>query len=386
MAEEALREEQARSEEAARMASVVEAHTRSERHGGEGRPKKRLASQVDDDNDNEAEGAGKASGQRDSNSGEGSGADEMSGDGGEMEEGEDEEEEEDEKTEDVIVPAFQSDHKTRPLFEESLREYMRRSRQSPQMPGVVFLVESEAGTASIYDYIRQHSNHHVTMDDVRNLVARVRQSGEFGNNASFGVESFISKQQIKELKATPCWMWKALEKLKQEKATMHDRQPISETIAVDGNDSDDVPVVVNQKIGETPRELLEAMKWIWNLGKMCSEGGKCITLLFSDVKQIVFNRSEVGSFWSAWLIAVPGQAIQESGPVVIGRLRGPWIVGGQYKFPLGIGNREDSPRKPQLIILLEGKSRSLTKTTQHYLPIPLAARRTGSGAASCTGS
>ncbi|GMF51867.1 unnamed protein product [Phytophthora fragariaefolia] len=92
------------------------------------------------------------------------------------------------------------------------------------------------------------------MDGVRNLVARVGQSGEFGNNASFGVDSFPSTQQIKELKATPCFMWKVetsfipeivryrlpkdlidmtLEKLKQKKATTHDGQPISETIAVD---------------------------------------------------------------------------------------------------------------------------------------------------------
>ncbi|GMF20228.1 unnamed protein product [Phytophthora fragariaefolia] len=352
-------------------------------------------SQVGDDNDDEAEGAGEASGQSDSKSGEGSGADEMSGDGDEMEE-EGADEEEDEKTEDVIVPVFQNDRKTRPLFEESLREYMRRTRQemnpyqrkficthgwpererstgarkvhklrrsacpfqflaqvvdtkegwditlkrevyrhnhrisreiyssypgirqvlptSPQMPGVELPVESEAGNTSIYDYIWQHSNHRVTMDDVRNLVARVRQYGEFGNNASFGADSFISPQQIKELKATPCFMWTvetrfvpetvryrlpedlidmALEKFKPEKTTLHDGQPNSETIAVDGNDSDDVPVVVTQKIGEISREQLEAMKWIWNPGKMCSEGGKCITWLFSDVKQVVFNHSEV---------------------------------------------------------------------------------------------
>ncbi|GMF20209.1 unnamed protein product [Phytophthora fragariaefolia] len=225
--------------------------------------------EVDDDYDDEAEGAGEASGQSDSNAGEGSGADEMSGDGDEMEEEEEEDEEEDEKTEDVIVPVFQNDRKTRPLFEESLREYMRRTRQEmnpyqrkficthgwpererstgarkvhklrrsacpfrylaqdvdtkegwditlkrevyrhnhrisreifssypgirqvlptpPQMSGVELLVKAEAGSASIYDYIRQHSNHRVTMDDVRNLVACVRQSGEFGNNASFRV-------------------------------------------------------------------------------------------------------------------------------------------------------------------------------------------------------
>ncbi|GMF80187.1 unnamed protein product [Phytophthora fragariaefolia] len=91
--------------------------------------KKRSASQADDDNDDEADSAVEASGQRDSNYGEGSGADEMSGDGDEMEEEEDDEEEGDEKPEDVIVPAFQSDHKTWSLLEESLLECMRRTRQ-----------------------------------------------------------------------------------------------------------------------------------------------------------------------------------------------------------------------------------------------------------------
>ncbi|GMF59462.1 unnamed protein product [Phytophthora fragariaefolia] len=159
MAEEALREEESCSEGAARMTHVAEFRTRSERSRAlslarEGRavaglahakdsgaagatedmeetaaPKKCSASQVDDDNDDEAEGAGEASSQGDSNSSEGSGADKMSRDGDERQEEDEDEEEDDEKTEDVIVPAFQSDHKTWPLFKESLREYMRRTRQ-----------------------------------------------------------------------------------------------------------------------------------------------------------------------------------------------------------------------------------------------------------------
>ncbi|GMF59463.1 unnamed protein product [Phytophthora fragariaefolia] len=133
-------------------------------------------------------------------------------------------------------------------------------------------------------------------------------------NGSAPKSTHSSRHKIKELKATPCFMWKvetsfvpetvryllpedliykALEKLKQEKATMHGGQPISESIAVDANDSDDAPVVVIQNIGEISLEQLEAMKYIWNLGKMCSEGRKCITWLFSDVKQVVFNQSEV---------------------------------------------------------------------------------------------
>jgi hypothetical protein len=128
------------------------------------------------------------------------------------------------------------------------------------------------------------------------------------------VDSFILTQQVKELKLTPCFTWKvernfvpetvrfrlseklidkALEKLQQEKATMNDGQPIAETIAVNGSVSDDVPVVVIQKIGNFTREQLEAMKWMWNLRKICSEGGKCTTWLSSDVKEAQFNHSVV---------------------------------------------------------------------------------------------
>lgn len=49
------------------------------------------------------------------------------------------------------------------------------SSRAPLMPGIELLVESEAGNSSIYDYIRQNSDQ--MMDDVRNLVGRVRQSG-----------------------------------------------------------------------------------------------------------------------------------------------------------------------------------------------------------------
>ncbi|ETM31821.1 hypothetical protein L914_20669 [Phytophthora nicotianae] len=45
------------------------------------------------------------------------------------------------------------------------------------MPGIELLLESEAGNSGIYDYIRQNSDKTVMMDDVRKLLARVRQSG-----------------------------------------------------------------------------------------------------------------------------------------------------------------------------------------------------------------
>ncbi|OWZ01532.1 hypothetical protein PHMEG_00027057, partial [Phytophthora megakarya] len=49
--------------------------------------------------------------------------------------------------------------------------------KSPLMPGIELLVEAQAGNSKIYDYIRGHSMHRVTMTDVRNLVNRIRASG-----------------------------------------------------------------------------------------------------------------------------------------------------------------------------------------------------------------
>ncbi|EEY56212.1 uncharacterized protein PITG_23315 [Phytophthora infestans T30-4] len=45
---------------------------------------------------------------------------------------------------------------------------------SPLMPGIELLVESEAGTTSVYNYIRENSKHRVSMDDVHNLLRRLR--------------------------------------------------------------------------------------------------------------------------------------------------------------------------------------------------------------------
>ncbi|ETP05459.1 hypothetical protein F441_17928, partial [Phytophthora nicotianae CJ01A1] len=49
--------------------------------------------------------------------------------------------------------------------------------QSPLVSGVRLLMQAQAGPSSIYEYIRENSDHHVTMQDVRNLVARLRNSG-----------------------------------------------------------------------------------------------------------------------------------------------------------------------------------------------------------------
>ncbi|KAG3048724.1 hypothetical protein PC121_g19310 [Phytophthora cactorum] len=45
------------------------------------------------------------------------------------------------------------------------------------MSGIELLVEAQAGTTSVFNYIRENSNHRVTMDDVHNLLRRMRQQG-----------------------------------------------------------------------------------------------------------------------------------------------------------------------------------------------------------------
>ncbi|ETP33482.1 hypothetical protein F442_17986, partial [Phytophthora nicotianae P10297] len=64
------------------------------------------------------------------------------------------------------------------LISEDIYRYYPGIRQvsddSPLLPGVEVLPEAKAGTTSIYDYIRSNSNHRVTMDDVRNLIARLK--------------------------------------------------------------------------------------------------------------------------------------------------------------------------------------------------------------------
>ncbi|KAG6946638.1 hypothetical protein JG688_00015942 [Phytophthora aleatoria] len=45
------------------------------------------------------------------------------------------------------------------------------------MPGIEMMVEARAATPSIYNFIRSNSNHRVNMDDVRNLLTRMRNTG-----------------------------------------------------------------------------------------------------------------------------------------------------------------------------------------------------------------
>ncbi|KAE9294383.1 hypothetical protein PF008_g24562 [Phytophthora fragariae] len=68
-----------------------------------------------------------------------------------------------------------------PIYDGIYRSYPD-IRQVPVgsalMPGIELLVDADAGTSSIYNYIRENSNHRVTMDDVRNLVARIHKKGK----------------------------------------------------------------------------------------------------------------------------------------------------------------------------------------------------------------
>ncbi|KAG4225578.1 hypothetical protein PC116_g25994 [Phytophthora cactorum] len=48
---------------------------------------------------------------------------------------------------------------------------------SPLMPGIEMMVEARAATPSIYNFIRSNSNHRVNMDDVRDLLTRMRNTG-----------------------------------------------------------------------------------------------------------------------------------------------------------------------------------------------------------------
>ncbi|KAF1779246.1 hypothetical protein GQ600_24638 [Phytophthora cactorum] len=52
------------------------------------------------------------------------------------------------------------------------------STQPPLVPGVELLMQGQAGTASIYEYIRENSDHRMTMTDVRNLIDRLCKLGK----------------------------------------------------------------------------------------------------------------------------------------------------------------------------------------------------------------
>ncbi|ETO81434.1 hypothetical protein F444_04266 [Phytophthora nicotianae P1976] len=67
-----------------------------------------------------------------------------------------------------------------PLVPAKMEPYQRKficirqvPADSPLIPDIELLVEAEAGTASVYNYIRENTNHRVTMDDVHNLLRRL---------------------------------------------------------------------------------------------------------------------------------------------------------------------------------------------------------------------
>ncbi|EGZ18963.1 hypothetical protein PHYSODRAFT_502877, partial [Phytophthora sojae] len=66
---------------------------------------------------------------------------------------------------------------------------------SALMPGIE-LVDADAGTSSIYNYIRQNSNHRVTMDDVQNLLSDDDAVVEMIVN--FNLESPINVSSVHE--------------------------------------------------------------------------------------------------------------------------------------------------------------------------------------------
>lgn len=49
---------------------------------------------------------------------------------------------------------------------------------SSLMPGIELLVNAKAAPSSIYDFVRESSDHRVTMIDVRKIIARLRNSGK----------------------------------------------------------------------------------------------------------------------------------------------------------------------------------------------------------------
>ncbi|OWY94806.1 hypothetical protein PHMEG_00035357 [Phytophthora megakarya] len=80
-----------------------------------------------------------------------------------------------------------------------------------------------------------------------------------------------------------------LQRLKNTKKTLSDGNSVREEIAIDGEGdvhADNV-VVVLDKVGTFEREQIEAMKWLWNLQKICDGGIRCCTWLLNEVQQQV---------------------------------------------------------------------------------------------------
>ncbi|OWZ04096.1 hypothetical protein PHMEG_00024066 [Phytophthora megakarya] len=54
--------------------------------------------------------------------------------------------------------------------------------ESPLIPGIEVLVDANAGVPSIYNYIRENSNHRVSTDDVRDLVTRCESEASLSDD------------------------------------------------------------------------------------------------------------------------------------------------------------------------------------------------------------
>ncbi|KAE8960500.1 hypothetical protein PF011_g30070 [Phytophthora fragariae] len=72
---------------------------------------------------------------------------------------------------------YSHNHQVSPRIYQHYPGIRQVSQQSPLVSGVQLLMQAQAGASSIYEYTRESSDHHVTMKDVHNLVARLRSSG-----------------------------------------------------------------------------------------------------------------------------------------------------------------------------------------------------------------
>ncbi|KAG6963190.1 hypothetical protein JG688_00008263 [Phytophthora aleatoria] len=73
---------------------------------------------------------------------------------------------------------YHHNHQVSPEIYQHYPGIRQVSTQSPLVPGVELLMQGQEGTASIYEYIRENSDHRMTMTDVRNLIGRLRKSGK----------------------------------------------------------------------------------------------------------------------------------------------------------------------------------------------------------------
>ncbi|EGZ28078.1 hypothetical protein PHYSODRAFT_477609 [Phytophthora sojae] len=69
-----------------------------------------------------------------------------------------------------------------PISDDIYRSYpgiRQVPAESPLMPGIELLVDAQASTSSVYKYIRENSNHRVSMDDVRSMIRRMKTQGKW---------------------------------------------------------------------------------------------------------------------------------------------------------------------------------------------------------------